>query len=52
MIIYSDNQHARLLFPSIRSSNDQSLHGLTATHQDRVNGDLLAFIKGAEKATA
>lgn len=27
-------------------------HGLTATHQDQVNADLLAFIKGAAKATA
>jgi non-heme chloroperoxidase len=27
-------------------------HGLTATHQDRVNADLLAFIKGEAKATA
>jgi len=27
-------------------------HGLTATHQDQVNADLLAFIKGAASATA
>ncbi len=27
-------------------------HGLTATHQDQVNADLLAFIKGVAKATA
>lgn len=27
-------------------------HGLTATHQDRVNADLLAFLKGAAKAAA
>ena len=27
-------------------------HGLTATHQDQVNGDLLAFIKGEAKAAA
>src|SRR5215510_14969308 len=27
-------------------------HGLTATHQDRVNADLLAFLKSAAKAAA
>jgi non-heme chloroperoxidase len=27
-------------------------HGLTATHQDQVNADLLAFLKGAAKAAA
>jgi non-heme chloroperoxidase len=27
-------------------------HGLTATHQDRVNADLLAFLKGDSAATA
>lgn len=27
-------------------------HGLTATHQDKVNADLLAFIQGAAKAAA
>jgi non-heme chloroperoxidase len=27
-------------------------HGLTATHQDQVNADLLAFIRSAAKATA
>ena len=26
-------------------------HGLTATHQDKVNADLLAFLKGAEKVS-
>src|SRR5215470_5137201 len=26
-------------------------HGLTATHQDRLNADLLAFLKGAEKVS-
>lgn len=27
-------------------------HGLTATHQDRVNADLVAFLKGAARAVA
>jgi len=27
-------------------------HGLTATHQDQVNADLLAFLRGVAKATA
>jgi len=27
-------------------------HGLTATHQDQVNADLLAFLKGTAKAAA
>jgi hypothetical protein len=27
-------------------------HGITATHQDQINSDLLAFIKGQKSATA
>ena len=48
----SGKESARLIKGAKEIYYPGAPHGLTATHQDQVNADLLAFIKGAASATA
>ncbi len=47
--LHMPQRHAVTQLPLIKGAKDiyspGALHGITATHQDRVNADLLAFLR-------